>query len=39
MSGAYPGDELPPEVIADGFYAKGGHAKNLFRILEQLKLN
>jgi CheY-like chemotaxis protein len=36
MSGAYPGDELPPEVIADGFYAKGGHAQNLFRILEQL---
>jgi CheY-like chemotaxis protein len=23
MSGAYAGDEVPPEVIADGFYATG----------------
>ncbi len=23
-------DDLPPEVIADGFYAKGDHLKNLF---------
>jgi CheY-like chemotaxis protein len=36
MSGGYTGDEVPPEVIADGFYAKGGHAKDLFRTLERL---
>lgn len=36
MSGAYPGGELPPGVIADGFYAKGRHPKDLFRTLEQL---
>ena len=36
MSGAYPGDELPPGVIADGFYSKGGHPKYLLRTLEQL---
>lgn len=36
MSGAYAGDELPPGVIADAFYAKGGHPKNLFRSLEPL---
>jgi CheY-like chemotaxis protein len=36
MSGASPGDNFSPEVIADGFYSKGGHAKNLFRTLEQL---
>jgi CheY-like chemotaxis protein len=36
MSGGYTGDEVPPEVIADSFYAKGGHAKDLFRTLERL---
>jgi CheY-like chemotaxis protein len=40
MSGAYRnGDELPPEVIADGFYSKGEHPKNLFGILAQLLRN
>jgi CheY-like chemotaxis protein len=34
MSGAY--QELPFGVIADGFYAKGEHPKNLFRTIEQL---
>jgi CheY-like chemotaxis protein len=34
MSGAC--QELPPGVIADGFYAKGEHPKNLFRTLERL---
>lgn len=36
MSGAYAGDELPPGVIADGFYAKGGHPRSLFRTLEEV---
>ena len=36
MSGAYGGNELPVGVIADGFFAKGGHAKNLFKTLEEL---
>ena len=37
MSGAYSNsDELPPEVIVDGFYAKGGHPKSLFETLAQL---
>jgi CheY-like chemotaxis protein len=36
MSGAFPGDDLPTGVIADGFYAKGGHPKNLLGTLEQL---
>ncbi len=36
MSGAYPDDSLPVGVIADGFYAKGGQPKNLFRAIEQL---
>jgi CheY-like chemotaxis protein len=36
MSGAYPSDEVPPDVIADGFYAKGGHPTNLFKTLKQL---
>jgi CheY-like chemotaxis protein len=37
MSGAYRNsDDLPPEVIADGFYAKGDHPHNLFGILAQL---
>jgi CheY-like chemotaxis protein len=37
MSGAYRNsDELPPEVIADGFYSKGDHPTNLFGILAQL---
>jgi CheY-like chemotaxis protein len=36
MSGAYRGNELPPGVIADGFYPKGEHFENLFRTLEQL---
>jgi CheY-like chemotaxis protein len=37
MSGAYTSsDELPPEVVADGFYSKGDHPKNLFGILAQL---
>jgi CheY-like chemotaxis protein len=36
MSGAYPGSELPVGVIADGFFAKGGHATNLFKTLEEL---
>jgi hypothetical protein len=29
MSGACPGNELLPEVIVDGFHARGRHAKNL----------
>ena len=33
MSGAYPEDSLPMGVIADGFYAKGGQPKNLFRAI------
>jgi CheY-like chemotaxis protein len=36
MSGAYPGNELPPGVIADGFFAKGGGSKNLLKTLEEL---
>lgn len=36
MSGAYPEDRLPMGVIADGFYAKGGQPKNLFRAIEQV---
>jgi CheY-like chemotaxis protein len=36
MSGAYAGDDLPLGVIADGFYAKGGQPKNLFRIIQGL---
>jgi CheY-like chemotaxis protein len=36
MSGAHPDDEVPPDVIADGFYAKGGHPTNLFKILKRL---
>jgi CheY-like chemotaxis protein len=36
MSGACPEDCLPLGVIADGFYAKGGQLKNLFRTIEQL---
>jgi len=36
MSGAHSDDEVPPDVIADGFYAKGGQPTNLFRTLEQL---
>ena len=37
MSGAYRNnDELPPEVIVDGFYAKGEHPKTLFETLAQL---
>ncbi len=37
MSGAYRNsDELPAGVIADGFYAKGDHPKNLFGTLAKL---
>ncbi len=36
MSGACPEGCLPLGVIADGFYAKGGQPKNLFRAIEQL---
>jgi CheY-like chemotaxis protein len=36
MSGAYVRDEFPPGVIADGFYAKGGHPLDLFKTLELL---
>jgi CheY-like chemotaxis protein len=36
MSGAYRSDDLPPGVIADGFYAKGQHPENLFRSLKHL---
>ncbi len=37
MSGAYSGsDELPPEVIADGYYPKGGGPESLFGTLEHL---
>jgi len=37
MSGAYRNsDELPPEVIADAFYAKGEHSTSLFGTLAQL---
>jgi len=39
MSGAYPEDSLPTGVIADGFYAKGGQPKNLFRAIEQVILS
>jgi CheY-like chemotaxis protein len=36
MSGAYQGDELPPAVIADGFYRKGERPATLFKTLEEL---
>jgi CheY-like chemotaxis protein len=37
MSGAYrSGNELPPEVMADGFYAKGAPPTNLVGSLAQL---
>jgi CheY-like chemotaxis protein len=36
MSGAFLDDGVPMGVIADGFCAKGGSLKNLFRALEQL---
>jgi CheY-like chemotaxis protein len=40
MSGAYrSSDELPAEVVADGFYSKGDHPHNLFGILAQLLRN
>jgi CheY-like chemotaxis protein len=39
MSGAYPGNELPPGVIADGFFAKGGSSKKLLKTLEELLRN
>ena len=39
MSGAYgDSDELPPEVIADGYYPKGEHPEILFGTLAQLFL-
>jgi len=39
MSGAYSdSDELPPEVIADGYYPKGEHPEILFGTLAQLFL-
>jgi CheY-like chemotaxis protein len=38
MSGAYAGDELPFGVIADGFFAKAGQPKNLFRAIQRLLL-
>jgi CheY-like chemotaxis protein len=36
ISGAYRNSELPPEVIANGFYSKGDHPTNLFGSLVQL---
>jgi CheY-like chemotaxis protein len=40
MSGAYRNsDELPTEVIADGFYSKGDHPTILFGILAQVLRN
>jgi DNA-binding NarL/FixJ family response regulator len=36
MSGAYGDEGVPVGVIADGFYAKGGPPKNLFRAIEQI---
>jgi CheY-like chemotaxis protein len=36
MSGAYVGAELPFGVIADGFFAKGGHSRNLLRTIQRL---
>jgi CheY-like chemotaxis protein len=37
MSGGYRNsDELPPEVIADAFYAKGEHSASLFGTLAKL---
>jgi CheY-like chemotaxis protein len=37
MSGAYNNsDELPPEVIADGYYPKGQDPESLFGVLAQL---
>src|SRR5438270_8796857 len=36
MSGAYRDDELPPGVVADGFYSKGKHPETLFRSLKHL---
>ncbi len=40
MSGAYSNsDELPAEVVADGFYSKGENPNNLFGILAQLLRN
>jgi CheY-like chemotaxis protein len=38
MSGAYVGNELPFGVIADGFFAKGSHSKNLLWTIQQLLL-
>lgn len=38
MSGAYAGDELPFGVVADGFFAKGGHIKNLLSTIQRLLL-
>lgn len=39
MSGAYSGDGLPAEVVADGFYAKGAQPRNLIRKIEQLMIS
>ncbi len=36
MSGGYSNDAVPVGVVADGFYAKGGQPKNLFRAIERL---
>ena len=36
MSGSYAGDELPPGVIADGYFAKGGSPRSLSTVVEQL---
>lgn len=36
MSGAYVSDKLPFDVIADGFFAKGGQPKNLLRTIQEV---
>ncbi len=36
MSGAYPGDGVPPGVAADAFYQKGTHPGLLFRVVKAM---
>lgn len=38
MSGAYVGNQLPFGVIADRFFAKGSHSKDLLSTIQQLLL-
>jgi CheY-like chemotaxis protein len=36
MSGAYSGDSVPPEVVADAFYEKGTNLAALLQVVETL---